>query len=100
MDFAARPRVNNPSARPYRPQVGRRTQPRYAAIVSHQNSVLRTSLRSLIHATDSTCSGWMPKRAATQALGHIAPVNRSRTQNSSTVLVRCSATLVTWNPPG
>ena len=39
-------------------------------------SVERTSFRSAIHATDSTCAGWMAKSAATKALGQTAAVIR------------------------
>jgi hypothetical protein len=41
----------------YRRASGCRTHRTYVAIVSIQNNVLRTSFRSEIHATDSTCSG-------------------------------------------
>ena len=40
----------------------------------NQKSVLRTSLRSAIHATDSTCSGCRANSAATHALRHRRPV--------------------------
>ena len=37
-----------------------------------KNSPLNTSLRSAIHATDSTCSGWTANTAATEnALRHM-----------------------------
>ena len=37
-------------------------------MVSNQKKVESTSLRSATQATDSTCTGWMPNKAATKAL--------------------------------
>ena len=65
-----------------------------------KNSPLSMSRRSAIQATDSTCSGWMAKIAATQALGQRHAVMRSKTRNSSTEDAACSRTLVRWCPAG
>ena len=51
-----------------------------------KNNVLRTSFRSEIHATDSTCSGWITKSAATTALRYTALVIVHSTTNNRTVL--------------
>src|SRR5262249_33123131 len=67
---------------------------------SNQNMPLRTSLRSLIHATDSTWRGWIANSAATSALGHSCAVIFRITTNSNMTLTMCSATLVKWNPRG
>jgi len=61
--------------------------------------VLRTSLRSAIHATDSTCSGWTANRAATNALRPVAPVMRRKRMNTSSVFVTWITRLVTWYAP-
>ncbi len=52
-------------------------------MVINQNKVLRTFLRSDIHATDSTFKGWNANMAATNALCQIAPVMRRRTKNNN-----------------
>ena len=43
-----------------------------------KKNVLRTSFRSEIQATDSTCSGCSPNSAATSPLRHTAPVIRRK----------------------
>ena len=55
--FAMSPIANTIAISVYRRASGCRTHRTYVAIVSIQNNVLRTSFRSEIHATDSTCSG-------------------------------------------
>ena len=67
--------------------------------MSMKNSVLKTSLRSEIQATDSTCKGCKPNSAATKALCQKAPVIRRSATKSRTVLVACSTTLTTWCQP-
>ena len=49
-------------------------------MASHQNSALRTSLRSAIQATDSTWRGCQANRAATRALRQNAAVMRRSSQ--------------------
>ena len=53
---------------------GRSVQRRHVSSTSRKNSVLSTSLRSPIHATDSTRSGCTANSAATIALRHHARV--------------------------
>src|SRR5580658_7035759 len=62
-------------------------------MVKNQNSVLKTSLRSATHATDSTCNGCKAKSAATAALRQTAPVMRLNRLKSRTVLAACSSRL-------
>ena len=49
-----------------------------APSVSTKKRPLSTSLRSATHATDSTCSGWTAKTAATKALRQSVPVISQR----------------------
>src|SRR5664280_184000 len=70
----------------------------YAHIVSIQKNMLRTSLRSDTHATDSTCNGCNANNAATHALRQCAPVNRRNSRNNSTVLAACRSTFVRCGP--
>jgi len=69
-------------------------------MASIQNSVLSTSLRSEIHATDSTCSGCRAKSAATAKGRHRAPVMRRSTWNRSRALAQWNTTLTRWCMPG
>ena len=53
-----------------------------------------TSLRSMIHATDSTCTGWT---ANTAAAIHAPGTARRRSRcHSSSVLAKCNSTLTVW----
>src|SRR5438045_943739 len=72
----------------------------YAHNASIQNSVLNTSLRSAIHATDSTCNGCSANSAATNALRHAMPVIARRTANNSAVFAPWNSTFTRWCPPG
>ncbi len=98
--FARRPSVKARTTEMYRHADGRDVYVAYARSVTISSIVLSTSLRSAIHATDSTCSGWMAKSAATSALGQMSRVARSRNQNSRIVLTTCNARFVTWCQPG
>jgi len=71
----------------------RPTQLTYALIASTHQKVLNTSLRSAIHATDSTRSGCSANSAATSALGPIDPVMRTNRRKSSTLVNTCNSTL-------
>src|SRR5215813_9891997 len=65
-----------------------------------ENTALKTSLRSEIHATDSTCNGWIANIAATKKLcQRVSVMARSMTNNRMTVVV-CKKTLVKWCPAG
>ena len=86
MGFAINPRANAMSAKTRRSLT-------YTQSVRNANSALRTSLRSAIHATDSTCSGCSAKRNATNALRQRAPVARNRNANSSEEAAAWSSTL-------
>ena len=55
----------------------------HASKRQHQKSALSTSLRSEIHATDSTCSGCSANSAATNALRHRAPVFARSTRTAA-----------------
>ena len=55
-------------------------------MVRNQKNPLNTSFRSATHATDSTCSGWIAKSAATTALRQGCRVIRVRTANSRQAL--------------
>ncbi len=61
-----------------------------------KNTPLRTSFRSAIQATDSTCKGCKANTAATQALGHNRPVILNKTSSKRTTAAACSRTLVMW----
>jgi hypothetical protein len=92
--FAMSPSARPPTTARYRPVPRRRVHATYASVVRSQRHVLRTSFRSATQATDSTCSGWTPKSAATSALRQGAPVIASSSQNTRSVFTTCSATLV------
>ncbi len=62
--------------------------------------MLSTSLRSAIHATDSTWSGWTAKSSATAALRPGAPVRARRTAKSSAAFAAWSAAFTRWGPAG
>src|ERR1019366_6390188 len=62
--------------------------------------MLRTFLRSEIHATDSTLIGWRAKSAATTRLRQARPVALSRIKNRSTTLAAWRSTLMVWGPAG
>jgi len=70
----------------YQPMPRRLVYVAYAQIERSEKKALRTSLRSEIHATDSTCSGCKPKRAATTAPGHGVAFARRRSVKMSRVL--------------
>ncbi len=72
----------------------------YAINESSPKNVLKTSLRSAIHATDSTCMGCKANSAATNALRHVARVNRRSSRKSSTVLARWNNRFVKCGPAG
>ncbi|HAM36928.1 MAG TPA: hypothetical protein DEB40_06830 [Elusimicrobia bacterium] len=57
--------------------------------------MLSTSFLSATQATDSTCRGWIAKRAATHALRHGAPVMRDSAAKSSSTLRICRHRLAT-----
>ena len=61
----------------------------YTHSVSIQNRVHNTSLRSEIHATDSTCKGCNAKKAATNPLGQNRPVIFLRIMNINKELIMC-----------
>ena len=63
----------------------------YAPRHNNPKNVLKTSLRSATHATDSTCSGCKANSAATTAGRHCAPVRRRSSRNSSSVLATCNS---------
>ena len=65
-----------------------------------KKKALRTSFRSAIHATDSTCSGCSANKAATNALRQRAPVRRFSATNSRLALTLWSKRLVRWCPLG
>ncbi len=65
-----------------------------------KKNALSTSLRSAIHATDSTRSGCNPKNVATIRLRQVEPVIRFNTTKASIVLAAWSNTLVKWCPQG
>jgi hypothetical protein len=52
-----RSRAKNIATGKYRPKLGPRAYLKYTPIVSIQKRVLKRSLRSAIHTTDSMCSG-------------------------------------------
>ena len=64
-----------------------------------KKNALSTSLRSAIHATDSTCNGCTAKTADTKALRHNAPVMRSSATKRRTTARQCRRTLVKWCQP-
>ena len=71
------PRVKKATEAMYHAAPPRRAKCVHAASVSRKKKPLRTSFRSATQATDSTCSGWSAKIAATIALraipaGHAA----------------------------
>src|SRR5687768_11373890 len=68
---------------------------RYVQTANSQKNALSTSLRSEIHATDSTWIGCTANTAATKKLRPIAPVRLAIRPNSSNVLARCNKTLAT-----
>src|SRR4030095_10233201 len=69
----------------YRVGDGAPTYRAYASSAINPKKVDRVSLRSIAHATDSTCKGCRAKSAATTALGHLALVTRLRNRNRSTL---------------
>ena len=100
MGFDNRPATKHAITSTYLWMLGFLTQLVYVHIVSSQKTVLNTSLRSAIQATDSTCIGWMANNAATNALRHREPVTLSSSENSSSTHARCSKRFVTWNTRG
>ena len=73
---------------------------RRPSIVSIQKSVLRTSLRSAIQATDSTCSGCTAKSAATnQRSARARPSCGAEARRAAARSPRASTTFVTWCAP-
>ena len=62
--------------------------------------MLKTSFRSLIHATDSTCIGWIANSIAAAADFQTLPVNSRKTKYASTELIRCMSTLTACDAPG
>jgi hypothetical protein len=70
------------------------------AWITERKDVLSTSLRSVTHATDSTCIGWRAKAAATNALGQSEPVILFRTAKSSRVFARCTSRFTKCIQPG
>src|SRR5260370_24759675 len=62
--------------------------------------MLRTFLRSEIHATDSTLIGCRAKSAATTRLRQVRPVALSRIKNRSTAFAAWRSTLMVWGPAG
>src|SRR5579885_3495599 len=65
-----------------------------------KKTALSTSLRSAIHATDSTCSGCTANKAATNALRQNAPVICRSTRNRRIAATACKSTFVRWCPAG
>ena len=68
----ASPSKKNSNSKPYQARNLVSTYRTYAHSVSSANKVLRTSLRSATHATDSTCRGCTPKSPATTALFRVS----------------------------
>ena len=66
----------------------------YAIRVSRKKNVLSTSLRSAIHATDSTWSGCTANSAATNALRQIDAVRRRKSRKSNSTLAMWSSKFV------
>ena len=83
--FDMSPRANSTTTSANRERAGVEAYRTYAQVASSQKSVLSTSFRSAIHATDSTCSGWMPNSAATHALRQRCPVIPPRSRKSTSV---------------
>src|SRR5439155_23008766 len=83
---------------------GHACRSRYRQYVMHAERKKRqysTSFRSEIHATDSTCMGWIPKRSATTEATRIRrPESRSASQKTSMVFSVRRMTLVTMNGLG
>ena len=92
-----RQRPRSQIARAVRPLDVARRRPTSSA---SERSVLSTSLRSAIHATDSTCSGCTANIAATNALGPCSRVIRRNIANSSSVFATWITRFVTWCAPG
>ena len=92
LDMSAR--ANSASVTAWRIHPGLEAFHKYASRVSRKKKALNTSLRSAIHATDSTCAGCQPKNAATRALRQTAPVIFCRSRKSSATLALCRRTLV------
>ncbi len=83
-----KPNAKNSTTSPYRPHPGRSAYRAYPHNPAIQNKPLNTSLRSAIHATDSTFSGCSAKSDATRKLRQNIPVIRSRMPNRRRVLSR------------
>ena len=62
--------------------------------MSMKKTPLKTSLRSVIQATDSARSGWIANTAATKAAGQSRPVICQNTSNNKTAATACNSTLV------
>src|SRR5450432_92401 len=85
---------------PYRINDGEPTYLAYAHTAHRPKNVLNKSLRSAIHATDSTCSGCTANSAATNALRHALPVMVRRTTNNNAVFAPWSSAFSRWCHPG
>src|SRR6516164_3530827 len=91
----ARPSRKNPVTAKYRGMLGLRAYQPYPASPNRKKKVHNRFLRSAIHATDSTFSGWIANSAATRKLRHVAPVKRSNNIHSTTAFATCKSRLVT-----
>ena len=99
MGLDARPTAKHTRTAPYVITRGRRVYRSQSHVVAHQKTVLRTSLRSAIQATDSTWAGCTANNAATHALRQTAPVMSSNNPNNSNVASACHATFIRWWAP-
>ena len=66
--------------------------------MSNAKNVLKTSLRSAIHATDSMCNGCKANSAATNALRQIVAVNFQNSRKSSAALAAWKSRFVKCGP--